>query len=344
MAVTIASGEYTEHGNSIRWEIDDHGLLTIWPIFDGAAGVLARGNNATTPEYPWQEYGEAITSARFGGPVAGTGDVAPVFSGCANITALDLANYNPSSAIDTRAILDACPSLVSMTVNPSLVNTPPITRDEVLTAGEVLGRFNTATNRDEIVYQAYEAVESYQRLMEAVAERLGMASEFEAASHPPREWVKGYEIGREWTFVPAHACAADDWWVGAGAGLMFRQPSDDVLEVLGFSESEELLVITYEIPDARNPYADQHLEERSYMLVASNPTAAGIGPTELELVAAVVDDPVYDPMKLAGLEERTVDDSPRKQATQANAPKPTTSPNMPSIAASGRLSNGKGGR
>ena len=90
----IAKGTY----NTVTWEIDNDGVLHMYPT-NGESGVLT--STTSSSSWPWYSYRTQVTSVAIDNGVATAAAAAYMFYGMTKCTEMDL------SALDTSAVLGA---------------------------------------------------------------------------------------------------------------------------------------------------------------------------------------------------------------------------------------------
>lgn len=106
----IAHGEYKENGNNITWVIDADGKLTV-----EGTGDFAPESEKLINRAPWYGKGTDILSAEI--KVTGMKNASCMFSGCSNLTSVDVSDFDTSSVTDMSYMFSSCSSLTSVDVS-----------------------------------------------------------------------------------------------------------------------------------------------------------------------------------------------------------------------------------
>ncbi len=86
----------------ITWKVDSNGVL--W--------LKGNGHGWSLGNIPWYAYTEDITSAVV--DISGITNAAFMFSGCSNLTSLDLSNFDTSNVTDMWGMFSGCTNLTSL--------------------------------------------------------------------------------------------------------------------------------------------------------------------------------------------------------------------------------------
>ena len=100
----IASGT----DGDITWVIDASGKLTVTGTGDLSGAHYESG-------FAWRPYSDQIISAEIN--VTGMTDASYLFSGCSNLTSLDVSGFDTSNVTDMSWLFDGCSGLTSLDVS-----------------------------------------------------------------------------------------------------------------------------------------------------------------------------------------------------------------------------------
>ena len=93
------------------WEINDAGLLRIYPI-NGVEGTLSSGTNPS--DWPWDSYRESVKKVIVENGVKGNSRCGGIFYYTRNCIEMDLSNFDTSSVTNMQAMFYYCNSLTSL--------------------------------------------------------------------------------------------------------------------------------------------------------------------------------------------------------------------------------------
>ena len=95
----------------LDWDVTDN-ILTLGKV--GESQTLA---DATSREWPWNQFKSSIVEVRCAGPVVLNGSVAGMFSGCSSLTTIDVASLDTSSVTNMSGMFANCGALTSLDVS-----------------------------------------------------------------------------------------------------------------------------------------------------------------------------------------------------------------------------------
>ncbi|MBD5528072.1 MAG: BspA family leucine-rich repeat surface protein [Lachnospiraceae bacterium] len=101
----IASG--TNESGSITWVIDASGKLTV----NGTGDLSGHASY----NFAWRPYSSQITSAEIN--VTGMTDASSLFSGCNNMTSIDMRDFDTSNVVNMGEMFEGCGSLTSLDIS-----------------------------------------------------------------------------------------------------------------------------------------------------------------------------------------------------------------------------------
>ena len=115
----IASGEYKDVFSNIIWVIDSNGKLTVEGDGDFAVSPYISPSISSSSFYesykdraPWYEYRDSIRSAEIN--VEDMRDASFMFSGCTNLTSIDLSNFDTSRISNMYGMFYNCKKLKNL--------------------------------------------------------------------------------------------------------------------------------------------------------------------------------------------------------------------------------------
>ena len=96
-----------------NWVIDSGGCLTISPT-EGTSGVLERSTTNVYDNWPWYDYRDRITSAKFSGSISAKGSTTNMFNSCSELVSINLTGLDTSSATNMAGMFYGCSKLTSL--------------------------------------------------------------------------------------------------------------------------------------------------------------------------------------------------------------------------------------
>ena len=124
---TVVTGSWYKY-ETIKWSIDDEGLLTIRPFQGDSCSIIfyrCYDDGYNDASRPWDELKGNTTKVRFEGIIMAKGDMNELFEDFSKLTSIDFGQINTSEVVGMDRMFSGCSSLSS--VDLSSLDTSSVT-------------------------------------------------------------------------------------------------------------------------------------------------------------------------------------------------------------------------